>query len=54
MTNTRIVETAIDENGNPYIYSDKQQAGFKMPGHIITDLFLVNNIHQICLNLMTA
>src|SRR3990167_9996678 len=39
MTNTRIVETAIDENGNSYIFSDKEQSGWDLQGHTITDLF---------------
>jgi mannose-6-phosphate isomerase-like protein (cupin superfamily) len=39
MIKTRIVETAIDKNGNSYIFSDKEQAGWNLPGHTITDLF---------------
>src|SRR5690348_7428194 len=39
MISTRIIETAIDENGNSYIFSDKEKEGWELPGHIITDLF---------------
>lgn len=39
MNNTRIIETAINENGHSYIFSDKQQKGWNLPGYIITDLF---------------
>ena len=39
MVKTRIVETAIDENGDSYISSDKEQAGWDLAGHTITDLF---------------
>ena len=38
----RIIETAIDENGNSYIFSDKKQEGWSLPGHTITDLFFSN------------
>jgi hypothetical protein len=39
MTKTRIVETAIDHLGNSYVFSDKNQAGWDLEGHTITDLF---------------
>ncbi|OGT45304.1 MAG: hypothetical protein A3E83_08555 [Gammaproteobacteria bacterium RIFCSPHIGHO2_12_FULL_41_20] len=39
MIKTRIIETAIDENGNSYIFLDKEQTGWDLPGHTITDLF---------------
>lgn len=39
MTTTRIIETAIDEKGDSYIFSDKEQAGWDLAGHTITDLF---------------
>jgi len=39
MTTTRIIETAIDDKGDAYVFSDKQQAGWEMLGHTITDLF---------------
>ena len=39
MTKSRIIETAIDDHGNSYIFSDKEQAEWDLPGHIITDLF---------------
>jgi mannose-6-phosphate isomerase-like protein (cupin superfamily) len=39
MIKTRIIETAIDENGSSYIFSDKEQTGWDLPGHTITDLF---------------
>jgi len=39
MTTTRIIETAIDNQGDSYIFSDKKQAGWDLAGHTITDLF---------------
>lgn len=39
MNKTRVIETAIDEKGDSYIFSDKEQMGWKLPGHVITDLF---------------
>ncbi|OGT67898.1 MAG: hypothetical protein A3J38_02215 [Gammaproteobacteria bacterium RIFCSPHIGHO2_12_FULL_45_9] len=36
---TRIVETAIDHEGNAYIFSDQAQPGWDLGGHTITDLF---------------
>lgn len=39
MVKTRVVETAIDQEGNSYIFSDKNQEGWGLPGHVITDLF---------------
>ena len=39
MRKTRIVETAIDDQGRSYIYSDKKQEGWDLSGHTITDLF---------------
>jgi mannose-6-phosphate isomerase-like protein (cupin superfamily) len=36
---TRIIETAIDDKGDSYIFSDKEQAGWDLAGHTITDLF---------------
>lgn len=39
MIKTRIIETAIDEKGDSFIFSDKQQTGWDLMGHTITDLF---------------
>jgi len=39
MTHTRVIETAIDENGESYIFSDKKQIGWELGGHTITDFF---------------
>lgn len=39
MNKTRIVETAIDDKGDSYVFSNKEQAGWDVSGHIITDLF---------------
>lgn len=39
MTKTRMIETAIDEHGDSYIFSDQLKEGWDLPGHIITDLF---------------
>jgi hypothetical protein len=38
MIKTRMIETAIDENGNSYIFSDKEKSGWNLPGHIIVEL----------------
>jgi len=42
MSTTRVVETAIDDYGDSYIYSDDQKSGWELPGHVITDLFFSN------------
>lgn len=39
MTTTRIIETAINENGDSYIFSDRAQSGWDLAGHTITELF---------------
>lgn len=39
MSRTRVVETAIDHKGDPYIFSDKIQVGWDLGGFTITDLF---------------
>jgi hypothetical protein len=39
MIKTRIIETAIDTNGDSYIFSDEQMPGWDLGGHTITDLF---------------
>jgi mannose-6-phosphate isomerase-like protein (cupin superfamily) len=39
MIKTRIIETAIDHKGDSYIFSDKEQTGWDLGGHTITDLF---------------
>lgn len=35
----KLIETAIDNQGNSYIYSQTTPQGWELPGHIITDLF---------------
>ena len=39
MIRTRVIETAIDENGLSYIFSDKQQTSWELAGHNITEFF---------------
>lgn len=39
MKKSRIIETAIDDNGCSYIFSDQKKDGWQIPGHTITDLF---------------
>jgi hypothetical protein len=39
MIKTRIVETAIDTSGDSTVFSDKEQEGWEIGGHTITDMF---------------
>ena len=39
MIKTRIVETAIDDKGESYIFSDTKMSGWDLGGHTITDMF---------------
>ena len=39
----KLIETAIDESGESYIYKNENIQGWPFPGHVITDIFLSKN-----------
>ena len=39
MIKTHVIETAIDDKGDSYIFSDKQIPGWDLGGHTMTDMF---------------